>query len=49
MHYGEVKVFFVELSLRYYENIVLQFADGIHPDISIVVNRNDARRIRDGG
>ncbi|XP_048743320.2 uncharacterized protein LOC125656780, partial [Ostrea edulis] len=37
-----------ELSLRYYENIVLQFADGIHPDISIVVNRNDARRIRDG-
>lgn len=35
--------------LRYYEQIVLTFADGSHPDISVVVNRQDAERLRAGG
>uniref|UniRef100_K1QSX7 Myb/SANT-like DNA-binding domain-containing protein n=1 Tax=Magallana gigas TaxID=29159 RepID=K1QSX7_MAGGI len=33
---------------RYYETMVLTFQDASHPDITVVVDRNEARRIREG-
>ena len=32
--------------LRFYEEFLLKFEDGSHPDVTVVLNRNDAQRIR---
>ena len=35
--------------LRLYEQFLLKFEDGSHPDVTVVLNRNDAQRIKAGG
>ena len=35
--------------LRFYEEFLLKFEDGSHPDVTVVLNRNDAQRIKAGG